>query len=63
MNSNKTCYRSHSERKSMNITYGLKDHWMFDQEGVKTTKVVWSLSIYFSHVKSKIDIMRKKIWG
>jgi len=26
---------------------------MFDHEGVKTAKVTWSLSILFSHVKSK----------
>jgi len=36
---------------------------MFDQEGAKIAKVgVWSLSIYFSHVKSKIEVM-KNIWG
>jgi len=26
---------------------------MFDHDGVKIAKVIWSLSILFSHVKSK----------
>jgi len=35
---------------------------MFDYEGVKIAKVIWSLSIHFSHVKSK-KLVTKKIWG
>jgi len=35
---------------------------MFDHEGVKTTIVMWSLSIHFSQVKSK-KLMTKKLWG
>jgi len=44
-----------------NTTISLID-WkiiMFDHEGVKTTKVIWSLSILFLHVKPKIDITKK----
>jgi len=41
--------------KKENTTVSLMD-WkiiMFDHEGVKIAKVIWSLSILFSHVKSK----------
>jgi len=33
---------------------------MFDHEGVKTMKVIWSLSIFFSRVKSKIKVIQNK---
>jgi len=35
---------------------------IFDHEGVKTVKVIWNLSIIFSHVKFEIEVT-KKIWG
>jgi len=35
---------------------------MFDQEGVKIVKVIWSFSIFFLQVKSKIAEINK-IWG
>jgi len=49
------CYKS--QRKKY-ITYRLKNH-MFDIKGVKVMKVIWNLSTFFLHVKSKIEVIKK----